>query len=75
MTRTMLVVTVPGAILSAPLKAWAARMSVGVAELPPDDPSITEPVVASDGDPYEGYSEDDLHDMQDPLIPSQSRTR
>ncbi|KAI0280360.1 peptidyl-prolyl cis-trans isomerase [Russula aff. rugulosa BPL654] len=37
-------------------------------ELSPDDPSITEPVVASDGDPYEDYPEDDLRDTQDPKV-------
>jgi hypothetical protein len=39
-----------------------------VGELLPDDLSITEPVIASDGDPYEGYPEDDLCDMQDPKV-------
>src|SRR6267154_4319705 len=34
-------------------------------ELSPSDPSLTEPVVASDGDPYEDHPEDDSRDTQD----------
>lgn len=37
-------------------------------ELSPDDPSLTEPAVASDGDPYEDYPEDDSHDTQDSKV-------
>jgi peptidyl-prolyl isomerase D len=43
-------------------------------ELLPDDPSITEPVVASDGDPYEDYPEDDLRDTQDPKVALEAAT-
>jgi len=37
-------------------------------ELSPSDPSLTEPVVASDGDPYEDHPEDDSRDTQDPKV-------
>ena len=37
-------------------------------ELSPSDPSLTEPVIASDGDPYEEYPEDDPRDTQDPKV-------
>jgi peptidyl-prolyl isomerase D len=37
-------------------------------ELLPNDPSLTETVVASDGDPYEDYPEDDSCDTQDPAV-------
>jgi peptidyl-prolyl isomerase D len=37
-------------------------------ELSPSDPSLTESVVASDGDPYEDYPDDDPHDTQDPAV-------
>ena len=37
-------------------------------ELSPSDPSLTETVVASDGDPYEDYPEDDSRDTQDPAV-------
>jgi len=37
-------------------------------ELLPSDPSLTESVVASDGDPYEDYPDDDPHDTQDPAV-------
>jgi peptidyl-prolyl isomerase D len=41
---------------------------VDAGELSPSDPSLTEPVVAADGDPYEDYPEDDSHDTQDPNV-------
>jgi len=34
----------------------------------PSDPSLSETVVASDGDPYEDYPEDDSRDTQDPAV-------
>jgi peptidyl-prolyl isomerase D len=37
-------------------------------ELSPSDPSLTEPVVAPDGDPYEDHPEDDSRDTQDPKV-------
>jgi peptidyl-prolyl isomerase D len=37
-------------------------------ELSPSDPSLTESVVASDGDPYEDYPEDDSSNTQDPAV-------
>jgi peptidyl-prolyl isomerase D len=37
-------------------------------ELEPSDPSLTEPVVASDGDPYEDYPDDDHRNTQDPAV-------
>jgi peptidyl-prolyl isomerase D len=43
-------------------------MIVDAGELSPDDPSLTEPVVATDGDPYEDYPEDDSRDTQDPKV-------
>jgi peptidyl-prolyl isomerase D len=37
-------------------------------ELSPEDPSLTETVVAFDGDPYEDYPDDDSRDTQDPAV-------
>jgi peptidyl-prolyl isomerase D len=37
-------------------------------ELSPSDPSLSETVVAPDGDPYEDYPEDDSRDTQDPAV-------
>ena len=37
-------------------------------ELSPSDPCLTETIVASDGDPYEDYPEDDSHDTQDTAV-------
>ncbi|KAI9459234.1 peptidyl-prolyl cis-trans isomerase Cpr7 [Lactarius psammicola] len=37
-------------------------------ELSPTDPSLSEPAVAADGDPYEDYPEDDKHDTQNPAV-------
>ncbi|KAI0273136.1 hypothetical protein BGY98DRAFT_936388 [Russula aff. rugulosa BPL654] len=44
---------------------------VDAGELSPNDPFLTQPVVASDGDSYEDYPEDDLYDTQDPKVVSE----
>lgn len=43
-------------------------MITDAGELSPSDPSLTETVVASDGDPYEDYPDDDSHNTQDPAV-------
>ena len=37
-------------------------------ELSPTDPSLSDPAVAADGDPYEDYPEDDTRDTQNPTV-------
>jgi len=43
-------------------------MITDAGELLPSDPSLTETVVVSDGDPYEDYPDDDSRDTQDPAV-------
>jgi len=41
---------------------------VNAGELSPSDPTLSEPTVAPDGDPYEDYPEDESRDTQDPKV-------
>ena len=43
-------------------------MITDAGELEPSDPSLTETVVVSDGDPYEDYPEDDFRDTEDSAV-------
>ncbi|KAI9513376.1 peptidyl-prolyl cis-trans isomerase Cpr7 [Russula earlei] len=41
---------------------------IDAGELSPSDPSLAEPAVASEGDPYEDYPDDDERNTQDPAV-------